>query len=134
MKILQPSEPHLAVALLPEGGCLVTGFRVFLGSAIEEVTSPPGGPFLGLTVDSPAHSPQDSDRSSIIHAAPGLTQLHHINLHSSRAGCVCSSELKDLGPDSPPVSHRFSILNESLSLKACQCPQLHTRADDHMDF
>ena len=32
---------------------LVTGFRVFLMSAIEEVTSPPGGPFLGLTVDSP---------------------------------------------------------------------------------
>ena len=26
MKTLQPSEPQLAVALLPEGGCLVTGF------------------------------------------------------------------------------------------------------------
>ena len=61
MKILQPSEPQLAVALLPEAGFLVTGFRVFLMSAIEEVTSPPGGPFRGLTVDSPAHSPQDSD-------------------------------------------------------------------------
>ena len=45
---------------------------------------------------------------------------------------MCSFELTDLGPDSPPVSHHFSILNESLSLKACQCPQLHTGADDHM--
>ena len=134
MKILQPSEPQLAVALLPGGGCPVTGFRVFLGSAIEEVTSPPGSPFLGLTVDSPAHSPQDSECSSVIHAAPGLTQLHHITLHSSRAGCVCSSELTDLGPDSPPVFHQFSILNESLSLQACQCPQMHTGADDRMDF
>ena len=26
MKILQPSEPQLAMGLLPEGGCLVTGF------------------------------------------------------------------------------------------------------------
>ena len=134
MKILQPSEPQLAVGLLSKGGCPVTGFRGFLGSAIEDMTSPPGGPFLGLTVHSPAHSPQDSECSSVIHAAPGLTQLHHIPLHSSRAGCVCSSELTDLGPDSPPVSHRFSILNESLSLKACLCPQLHTRADDRMDF
>ena len=91
MKILQPSEPQLAVALLPEGGCLVTGFRVFLMSAIEEVTSPPGGPFLGLTVDSPAHSPQDSDRSSVIHAAPGLTQLHHITLHTAPGQAVCAA-------------------------------------------
>ena len=52
--------------------------------------------------------------------------------HSSRAGCVFSSEFADLGPDSPPVSHRFSIVNETLSLKACQCPQLHTGADDRM--
>ena len=64
MKSLQPSEPLLAVALLLEVGFLVTGFQVFLGSAIEEVTSPPRGPFMGLTVNSPAHSPQDSDRSS----------------------------------------------------------------------
>ena len=62
MKPLLPSEPLLAVALLLEGGCLFTGFRVPLGSAIEDVTSPPRGPFLGLTVDSPAHSPQDPDR------------------------------------------------------------------------
>ena len=74
MKILQPSEPQLAVALLLEGVCLVAGFRVLLGSAIEEVTSPLGGPFRGLTVDSPAHRPQDPDPSSLIHAAPGLTQ------------------------------------------------------------
>ena len=71
MKTLQASEPQLAVALLQEGVCLVSGFRVLLGSAIEEVTSPPGGPFRGVTVDSPAQSPQDSDRSSVIHAAPG---------------------------------------------------------------
>ena len=83
MKILQPSEPRLAVALLLEGGCLVTGFRVLLGSAVEEVTSPPGGPFLGLTVDSPAHSPQDPDHSSLIHAAPGLTQLYHTAIHTA---------------------------------------------------
>ena len=135
MKILQPSEPQLAVGLLPEGGCLVTGFRVFLGSANEEVTSPPGDPFLGLTIDSPAHSPQYSDRASIIHAAPGLTQWHNVTLHRvPRAGCVCSSELTNLGPDSPHVSNQFSILNESLSLKACLCPQLHTRADDRMDI
>ena len=74
MKNLQPSEPQLAVALLLEGVCLIAGFRVLLGSAIEEVTSPPGGPFRRLTVDSPAHSPQDPDPSSLIHAAPGLTQ------------------------------------------------------------
>ena len=74
MKTLQASEPQLAVALLQEGVCLVAGFRVLLGSAIEEVTSPPGGPFLGLRVDSPVHSPQDPDPSSIIHVARGLTQ------------------------------------------------------------
>ena len=74
MKILQPSEPQLAVALLLEGVFLVAGFRVLLGSAVEEVTSPPGGPFRGLTVDSPAHSPQDPEPSSLINAAPGLTQ------------------------------------------------------------
>ena len=54
MKTLQSSEPHLAVALLLEGVWLVAGFRVLLGSADEEMTSPPGGPFMGLTVDSPA--------------------------------------------------------------------------------
>ena len=74
MKILQPSEPKLAVALLLEGVCLVAGFRVLLVSAVEEVTSPPGGPFLGLTVDSPAHSPQDPDPSSLTHAAPVLSR------------------------------------------------------------
>ena len=62
MKTLQPSEPLLAVALFLEGGCLVTGFQVPLGSAIKEVTSTPRGPFLELTVDSPVHSPQDADR------------------------------------------------------------------------
>ena len=91
MKTLQPSEPQLAVALLPEGVCLVTGFRVFLMSAIEEVTSPSEGPFLGLTVDSPAHSPQDSDRSSVIHAALGLTQLHHITFHTAPGQAVCAA-------------------------------------------
>ena len=74
MKNLQSSEPQLAVALLLEGVCLVAGFRVLLGSAVEEVTSPPGGPFLGLTVDSPPHSLQYPDPSSLTHAAPGLTQ------------------------------------------------------------
>ena len=117
MKNLQSSEPQLAVALLLEGVCLVAGFRVLLVSATEEVTSPPRGPFLGLTVDSPAHSLQDSDHSSVIHADPGLTQLQHIIFHTAPGQAVCSSELTDLGPDSPPVSHRFSILNESLSLK-----------------
>ena len=91
MKTLQPSEPLLAVALLLEAGCLVTGFRVPLGSAIEEVTSPPGGPFLGLTVDSPAHSPQDPDPSSLIHAALGLTQLHHPALHTAPWQAVCAA-------------------------------------------
>ena len=91
MKALQPSEPLLAVALLLEGGCLITGFRVPLGSAIDEVTSPPGGPFLGLTVDSPAHSPQDHDHSSFIHAAPGLTQLHHTALHTAPGQAVCAA-------------------------------------------
>ena len=91
MKIFQPSEPQLAVALLPEGGFLVTGFRVFLMSAIEEVTSPPGGPFRGLTVDSPSHSPQDPDRSSLIHAAPSLTQLHLTALHTAPGQAVCAA-------------------------------------------
>ena len=62
------------MALLLADVCLVAGFRVLLGFAVEEVTSPPGGPFLGLTVDSPACSPQDPDCSSLIHAALGLTQ------------------------------------------------------------
>ena len=74
MKTLWSSEPQLAVALLLGGVCLVAGFRVLLGSDVEEVISPPWGPFLGLTVDSPAHSPQDPDPSSLTHAAPGLTQ------------------------------------------------------------
>ena len=60
MKTLQKSEPQLAVALLPECGCLVTGFHVLLGSAIEEVTSPPGGPFLGFPVDTLAPLPLGS--------------------------------------------------------------------------
>ena len=91
MKNLQPIQPLLAVALLLESGCLDTGFQVPLGSAIEEVTSPTGGPFLGLTVNSPAHSPQDPDRSSLIHAAPGLTQLHHTALHTAPGQAVCAA-------------------------------------------
>ena len=137
MKTLQSSEPQLAVALLLEGVCLVAGFRVLLGSAIEEVTSPPGDPLLGLTVDSNAHSPQDPDPSSLI-PHPRSPRPHsvapHSPPHSSWAGCVCSSWLTDLGPDSPPIFNLFSVLNESLSLKGCQCPQMHTRADGHMDF
>ena len=74
MKTVQSSEPQLAVALLLEGVSLFAGFRVLLASAVEEVTSLPGGPFLGLTVDSPAHSPQDPDPASLTHTAPGLTQ------------------------------------------------------------
>ena len=74
MKNLQSSEPQMAVALLLEVVCLVAGVRVLLGSAVEEVTLPPEGPFLGLTVDSPAHSPQDPHPSFLIHASPGLTQ------------------------------------------------------------
>ena len=91
MKIFQPSEPQLAVALLREAGFLVIGFRVFLMSAIEEVTSPPGGPFLGLRVDTPAHSSQDPDRTSLIHAAPGLTQLHLTALHTAPGQAVCAA-------------------------------------------
>ena len=75
MKTLHSSEPKLSVALLLEGVCLVAGFRVLLGSAVEEVTSPRVVPFRGLTVDSPAYSPQDIDPSSLTHAAlAGLTQ------------------------------------------------------------
>ena len=91
MKTLQPSDPQLAVVLGLEGGCLVTGFRVLLGSAVQEVTSPAGGPFLGLTVDTPAHSPQDTDRSSLIRAAPGLRQLHHTALHRAPGQAVCAA-------------------------------------------
>ena len=91
MKTLQASEPQLAVALLQEGVCLFAGFRLLLGSAIEEVTSPPGGPFLGLRVDSPAHSPQDPDPSSLIYAAPDLTQLHHTALHTAPGQVVCAA-------------------------------------------
>ena len=91
MKTLQPSEPQLAVALLLEGGCLITGFRFLLGSAIEELTSPPEGPFLGLTADTPAHSPWDHDRSSLIHEALGLTFLHHTVLHPAPGQAVCAA-------------------------------------------
>ena len=73
MKSLQASEPQMAAALLQEGVCLVAGFRGLLGYAVEEVISPPRGPFLGLRVDSPVHSPQDPDPSSLTYAAPGLT-------------------------------------------------------------
>ena len=73
--VKQPRQSEfIKMALLLEGVCLVAGFRVLLGSAIEEVTSTPGGPFLGLTVDSPAHSPQHPDPSSLTRADPGLTQ------------------------------------------------------------
>ena len=91
MKTLEPSEHQVAVALLLEGGCLFTGFRFLLGSAIEEVTSPPEGPFLGLTADTRAHSPRDHDRSSLIHEAPGLTQLHHTALHPAPGQAVCTA-------------------------------------------
>ena len=91
MKTLQPSEPQLAVALLLVGGCLITVLRFLLGSAIEEVTSPPEGPFLGLTADTEAHIPQDHDHSSLIHEAPGLTQLHHTALHTAPGQAVCAA-------------------------------------------
>ena len=91
MKTLQQSEPQLAVALLPEAGFLVTGFRVFLMSVMEELTSPSWGPFRGWTVDSPAHSPQNSDRSSVIHAASGLNQLYHVTLHTAPGQAVCAA-------------------------------------------
>ena len=91
MKTLEPSEPQVAVALLLEGGCLFTWFRFLLGSAIEKVTSPPEGPFLGLTADTPAHSPRDHDRSSLIHEAPGLTQLQNTDLHTAPWQAVCAA-------------------------------------------
>ena len=91
MKTLQPTEPQLAVALLLEGGCLVTGFRFLSWSAIEGVTSPPKGPFLGVTADTPAHSPRDHDRLSLIHEAPGLTQLHHTAPHPAPGQAVCAA-------------------------------------------
>ena len=91
MKILQPSEPQLAVALLLEGGCLVTGFRFLSGSAIKKVTSPPEGPYLGLTADTRAHSPRDHDHSSLIHEALGLTQLHHTAVHPAPGQAVCTA-------------------------------------------
>ena len=55
------------------------------------MTLPPEGPFLGLTAETPAHSPQDPDRSSLIHAAPGLTQLHHTALHPAPGQGVCAA-------------------------------------------
>ena len=91
MKTLQPSEPQLAVALLLERGCLVSGFRVQLGSSVKEVTSPTRRPFLGLTVDTLAHNPWDPDRSFLIHATPGLTQLHHTALHTAPRQAVCAA-------------------------------------------
>ena len=91
MKTLQPSKPQLAVALLLEGGCLVTGFRFLLGSAIKKVTSPPKGPFLGLTANTPAHSPWDHECSSLIHEAPGLTQWYHTALHPAPGQAVCAA-------------------------------------------
>ena len=91
MKTLQPSEPQPSVALFLGGGCLVTGFRVPLGSAEKELTSPPGGPFLGLTVDTPAHSPRYPDHSSLIYTALGLTQLHHTTLHTAPGWAMCAA-------------------------------------------
>ena len=91
MKTLQSSEPQLAVTLLLEGGCLVTGFQGLVGSAIEEVTSPTRGHFLGLKVYTPDHSPWDPDRSSLIQEALGLTQLHHTALHTAPRQAVCAA-------------------------------------------
>ena len=91
MKTLQPSDPQLAVLLLPESQCLVTGFQVLLGSAIEKVTSPPGGPFIGLKVDTPEHSPRDPECSSLIHAALGLTPLHHTALYTAPMQIACAA-------------------------------------------
>ena len=48
------------------------------------------GPHPWLKVDTPAYSPQDSDCSSVIHAAPGLTQLHHTALHTAPGQAVCA--------------------------------------------
>ena len=110
MKTLQSSEPQLAVALLLEGVCLVAGFRVLLGSAVEEVTSPAGGPLRGLKVDIPAHSPQDPDPSSLIHAATGLTQKHHTALHTAPVQGVCAA----LGCQNWAQTHRpFSTSSPS---------------------
>ena len=91
MKTLQPRVPQLAVALLLEGGCLFTGFRFLLVSAIEKVPSPPEGPFLGLTADTPAHSSCDHDRSSLIHEALDLTHLQHTALHTASEQAVCAA-------------------------------------------
>ena len=121
MKTLQPSEPQLAVALLLDSGCLVTGFRFLLGSAIKEVTSPPEGPFLGLTADTPAHSPRDHDRSSLIREAPGLTLLHHTVLHQL-LGRLCVQLWFDrpgprLTSRFPPVLHPGLVpVSQSLSV------------------
>ena len=104
------------MALLLGGGCLVTRFPILLGSAVKVATSRPGGPFLELTVDTCAHSPRGTDRSSLIPAARAHTVAPHSPPHSSRAGSVCSSEETDLGPGSPPDSYLFSILDESLCL------------------
>ena len=57
-----------------------------------------------------------------------------LNFEEDENLALCSSWLTDLDPDSPPIFNLFSILNESLSLKGCQCLQMHTRADGHMDF
>ena len=57
----------------------------------KELTSPPLGPFLGLTVDSPAHSPRDPDHSSLIYTAPGLTQFYHTALHTAPRRAVCAA-------------------------------------------
>ena len=74
------------------------------------------GSFLGLTVDNSAHSPWDTDLSSLIPAARAHTVAPHSPPHSSRVGSVCSSEETDLGPVSPPISYLFSILDESMCL------------------
>ena len=50
------------------------------------------------------------------HSPRSHTAAPHSPPHSSWAGSVCRSEETDLGPDSPPDSYMFSILDESLCL------------------
>ena len=93
------------------------------------------GPLPGIDSWQPCTQPSGSWTLIPHPHSPGPHSVApHSPPRSSRAGCVCSSELTDLGPDLPPVSYLFSILDESLSLKACRCPQMPTRDDACMDF
>ena len=97
-----------------------------------EVTLPPRGPFLGLTVDRIALRILTTHPSS---TQPWASLSSTTQPSTLLLGRLCVQLLVDR--PGPILTSHFQLVlrvNDSLSLKACQCLQMHSRADGHMDF